>query len=254
MNPPRAPRRTGRVTIVIPAKDEEAAIGATLDAIPMSTLAAAGYEVDLVVLDGRSDDRTAHIARQRGATVIEDNESGKGCALRQAIPYLDGDFVVMLDGDGTYAPDAIPRMLEPLSRSQAEIVMGRRQVRPGAMNAVHKLGNVLLSCGASILYGRACRDLCTGMWAFRTDALRALPLRCRGFELEAEMFALASRLDLTIGQVPVDYLPRKGATKLDTGDGIRIGWCLLSCRFRSVGATADPQHAILSTTVKAGGR
>jgi len=102
------------------------------------------------------------------------------------------------------------------------------------MTPLHRVGNSLLSLTASVLYGRVCRDVCTGLWGFRSDVLRAMPLQARGFELEAELFAVSARTGLRVGHVPVDYLPRQGDShaKLSSGrDGLRIGWWLLRSRF-----------------------
>lgn len=223
---------TGLVTIVVPAKNEAEAIGETLRSLPLSTLHAAGFKTEVVLLDGHSRDGTAEIARRHGAIVVSDPEPGKGSAVRNARDSLRGDYVVMIDADGSYAPDAIPRVVSRLAWGEAEIVMGTRRMQEGAMSGLHRVGNSVLSLGAAVLYGRPCADLCTGLWGFRAESLRALPLTSRGFELEAELFSLASRLDLRIARVPVDYLPRKGETKLSSGrDGLRIGWCLLRSRF-----------------------
>ena len=241
MNPPptpdAAPQPTAQarlVTIVLPAKNEEAAIGRTLRALPLATLKAMGFDSEVLVLDGKSTDRTAAIASEWGATVVTDRERGKGSALRNARNHFGGDFIVMLDADGTYAADAIPRVVSRLAFGTADVVMGRRVPQAGAMSRVHEAGNSLLSVGATVLYGQACPDLCTGLWGFRADAFRKLPLRAKGFELEAELFALSSRLGLRIQQVRTDYLPRHGPTKLSGGpDGLRIGWWLVRSRFRS---------------------
>lgn len=221
----------GLVTIVLPAKDEAGAIAATLRSLPCATLHATGYRTEVVVLDGRSTDGTEAIARACGATVVRDRGHGKGQALRDARDAFQGDFLVMLDADGTYAPDAIPRVIALLAGGEADAVMGDRRVQAGAMTAVHRVGNALLSLGASVLYGKRVPDLCTGLWGFRMDALRRLPLRSAGFELESELFALSARLGLRIRHTPVDYLPRTGTSKLATRDALGIGWCLVRNRF-----------------------
>jgi dolichol-phosphate mannosyltransferase len=226
----------GLVTIVLPAKNEEEAIGATLRALPLSTLKALGFETEVVVLDGNSRDRTAPIARAWGARVLTDPGRGKGFALRSAVPEFRGDFVVMLDADGTYAADAIPRALAPLVRNEADVVMGHRLLQPGSMKGTHLVANVAVSMLASALYGRLCLDLCTGLWAFRTEALRSLPLKSRGFDLEAELFALTMRLGMRIQEIRVDYLPRQGTNNLAFGqDGLTIVRRLMRSRFLPIG-------------------
>jgi dolichol-phosphate mannosyltransferase len=229
------------VSIVVPAKDEEDAIGDTLASLPVQTLRTVGYEPEIVVLDGNSSDATVAIARSHGATVVRDRGHGKGAAVRDARHALRGEFTVMMDADGTYAADALPRLLDPLGRGDADVVMGHRRKQPGAMTGVHRFGNTMLSLGATVLYGRRCPDLCTGLWGFRTEALRALPMQSQGFELEAELFSLSSRLRFRIAHTPVDYLPRKGTPKLTTRDGLRIGWCLVRSRFQDLPPLPMPQ-------------
>lgn len=245
---PRGPR--GMVTILLPAKNEEQGIGATLRAIPMGSLAAAGFGAEVVVLDGASEDRTCAIARAWGATVVGQRRPGKGAAFRDALPLLDGDYVVMLDADATYPPDTVPLVLEPLARGDADVVMGSRRkgrAEPGAMGPLNRAGNLALSALASLLFLRRCSDVCTGLWGFRAEALRALPLESEGFELEVELFGRAARAGLRIREVPVDYLPRRGGTKLSrVRDGVRIGWWLLRTRFapaRRAAAASPLRHA-----------
>lgn len=235
------------VTIVLPAKDEERGIGGLLEALPLDTLHAMGFRTEVIVLDGNSKDETAIIARAAGATVIPDREPGKGAAFRHARTHMRGEYVVMLDADGTYASDAIPRVVARLAWGTADVVMGHRMVQPGAMPHLNRIGNKLLSAAASTLFLRRSRDVCTGLWGFRTAALQALPLRSRGFGLEAELFGFCARLRLGIAHLRVDYLPRHGPTKLNsTRDGARIARRLLVTRFcRLRGARVAPSPLAL---------
>ncbi len=226
------------ISIIVPAKDEAEAIGQTIDSLPVDALRALGFDVEIVVLDGQSSDGTEKIAIAKGARVIRDKGEGKGAALRDARAHLRGKYIVMLDADGTYPGAAIPHMLDPILKEGADIVMGDRVAQPGSMSGLHRIGNLALSLEASVLYGRRCPDVCTGMWAFRADALRSMPLQSKGFEIEAEMFAMASRLHLRVAHVRVAYHARAGTTKLSAArDGPRIGWCLVRTRFLKVRPT-----------------
>ncbi|HVL87018.1 MAG TPA: glycosyltransferase family 2 protein [Candidatus Thermoplasmatota archaeon] len=235
------PRARPLVTIVVPAKNEERTIGRTIQGLPRATLSALGFETEVVVLDGQSRDRTAQIAHDWGATVLQDEEPGKGSAFRRAVPLLAGDIVVMVDADATYAADAIPAAVAMVADDGADVVVGRRRPQPGAMRPLHRVGNRMLSLAASVLYGRRCADVCTGLWAFRAEALRRLPLSARGFDLEAELWALSCRSGLSIAFVDVDYLPREGAAKLSTlRDGWRIAARLLRSRVRTLPPSRGP--------------
>lgn len=237
-----------RLTLVVPAKNEEEVIGETLSSLPITTLETMGLNVEVYVLDGNSEDRTHAIARRWGATVIPDSHEGKGAAFRHALDSFQADYVLMLDADGTYPPDAIPRVLGPLIHGDADVVKAPRNVQPGAMKLSHRAGNALLSLEASVLYARRCQDLCTGMWAFRGEVLDTLPLQSTGFELEAELFALTSRLDLRVERVPIDYLPRMGETNLSgRRDGWRIAWWLVRSRFTRLPQQGEPPTASAMT-------
>lgn len=216
--------RKGLVTIVVPAKNEAAAIAQTLTSLPIQTLHIEGYTTEILVLDGHSRDATPAIAGELGARVIPDAAPGKGNALRLARRHFQGEYIIMLDADGTYAPDAIPRVLGPLAFASADVVMGCRVAQPGSMSRLHRVGNQVLSLSAAALYGRSCPDLCTGLWGFRAEALHAMPLRSRGFGLEAEIFALAARMRLRLAKVDVDYLPRSGESNLRA---MQDGWRIL---------------------------
>ncbi|MES2153961.1 MAG: glycosyltransferase family 2 protein [bacterium] len=245
MTPARPP--ASHVTLVVPARNEEAAILDTLRSLPLATLRAMGFSCDVVVLDGHSHDRTAAIAAAWGATVVPDRERGKGAALRQARGQLQGDLIVMLDADGTYAADAVPRIVARLAWGSADVVMGRRVPQPGSMSATHRAGNRLLSLAATVLYGRRVHDVCTGLWGLRAPVLRQLPLRSTGFGLEAELFGLCVRTGCTIAEVRVDYLPRRGVAKLTLGrDGMRIARRLVRTRLARLPRpdAAAPQAAL----------
>ena len=245
MNAP-ARARKGLVTIVVPAKNEASAIARTLLSLPLRTLQVEGYESEVVVLDGQSSDATPQIAANLGARVLLDAMAGKGNALRLARRHFQGDYIVMLDADGTYAADAIPRVLGPLAFGDADVVMGARNAQPGAMTGVHRVGNRLLSLGAATLYGRWCPDLCTGLWGFRASALHAMPLQSERFGLEAEFFALSARLGMRVQSVPVDYLPRQGQSSLRAvRDGLRILRRLVVTRVARMPATPGVEAADL---------
>ncbi|MHB8586504.1 MAG: glycosyltransferase family 2 protein [Thermoplasmatota archaeon] len=231
---PQRPPHT-RLTILLPARDEESGLGRTLAALPLHTLAARGYDVDVLVVDGDSQDNTARVARAWGARVGAHPGGGKGNDVRGAFERLDSDFVVMLDSDHTYPEHDIPRFVQALEGG-ADVVMGNRfggAIEDSAMSRVNRFGNRALSLLASTLYLHRTHDVCTGMWAFRTESLQMLSLRAKGFELEAEIFAQAARAGLTIAEIPISYRARVGETKLTpVAAGFSIGRALLANVFR----------------------
>ena len=222
------------ITILLPAKNEESGIETTFAALPIQRLTQLGYPVEILVADGKSHDRTREVAERHGARVVSQLGTGKGRAVRSALDVAKGDLVVMLDADATYPARAIPAFVAALEEG-ADVVMGSRflgHIEEGAMKPLNGVGNRGLSWLASLLYGRKCTDVCTGMWAFRRETMRGLGLTSTHFEIEAEMFARAAKSDLRITELPIAYGRREGVTKLGSVvDGFRIGAALVRCRF-----------------------
>lgn len=223
------------ILFILPALNEERGVGNVLDRIPSSELQRRGYHVKVWVLDGRSEDRTAEVAKEKGAKVLIQEGRGKGRAVSQAFDFIHSDFVIMLDADNTYNPrDVLPMM--SLLENGHDVVMGSRlqgSMHEGAMTKRNRLGNVMLSSIASILFRRFVSDLCTGFWGFKGSALRKITVDARGFELEAQMFSRCAKSGLVIGEVPINYGCRNGdGTKLRSfSAGARILLTLLTERF-----------------------
>ncbi|HWG92331.1 MAG TPA: glycosyltransferase family 2 protein [Candidatus Thermoplasmatota archaeon] len=230
---PTKPTSLGRVTILIPTKNEEAGIGQTLDALPLEALDEAGYETEVIVVDGHSTDATRDIAAQKGAKVILQKGKGKGWGFRSALPHITGDYLIMLDADGTYPAEAIPEFVKHVSNG-SDVIMGSRfkgHIEAGAMKRTNKIGNWGLSTLATVLYGKRCTDVCTGMWAFKRDAVKTLKLNSLHYELEAELFAQSAKAGLRIKEVPIVYRQRAGKSGLNSWkDGAKIAAKLLRKR------------------------
>jgi len=217
--------RRGTVTILIPTKNEEHGIGATLDALPLERLDEEGWGIQVLVVDGHSTDKTREIAASKGATVVLQEGRGKGYGFRSALPHLTGDYVVMLDADSTYPAESIPDFVALLERGY-DVVMGSRfrgAIEDGAMSARNKVGNHILSGLATGLYGKRCTDVCTGMWGFRRHSLKTLKLNSLHYEIEAELFAQSAKAGLLITEMPIVYRKRAGKSGLNSWkDGAKI--------------------------------
>jgi glycosyltransferase involved in cell wall biosynthesis len=222
------------ILIILPTLNEEPTIGRVIDEIPRETLEGKGYRVRLLVVDGNSTDRTRDIAREKGASIITERRRGKGIAMTKAFRLAEANFVFMIDADYTYPSGYIPDMLKLLERYPAVIgsrMRGRRE--KGAMSRLNLVGNYLLSLIATVFYGKRISDVCSGFWGFRGEVIKSLPLRASAFDLEAEIFSQLVRRGYNIAEVPVDYRRRSSPAKLRSlRDGTRIGWALITRRFR----------------------
>jgi glycosyltransferase involved in cell wall biosynthesis len=214
-----------KVSVVLPALNEEEAVGRVIDEIPVEELEAKGYQTEIIVIDNGSTDKTAEIAAAQGAQVINEPNRGKGRAIRTGIGAVSGDFVFMLDSDFTYPAGYITQMVELLEGGY-DVVLGSRlngSVEQGAIKRFNLVGNHLLAFLVNMLYGTRVSDLCTGFWGFKVDVLRSLNLDAVGFELEANMLIEVAKHKYRVGEVPIQYRRRATASKLGS---VKAGWMI----------------------------
>jgi len=145
------------VCVLVPTLNEAETIGEVIDGF-----AERGYD-NVLVVDGRSDDGTREIAVEHGARVIEQTGSGKGQAVREGLEHIEAEYVLMLDGDGTYRPADAERMLEPLD-DDYEHVIGNRfaEMEDGSMPKLNGFGNRAINRAFRFIHGRDLEDILSG--------------------------------------------------------------------------------------------
>ena len=223
------------VSIVIPAKNEALNLPHVLGALDDNY-----HEIFLV--DGGSTDETVQVARELrpDITIIGQTRKGKGNALACGFQSATGDFIVMLDADGSTDPSEIPRFVEALKEG-ADFAKGSRFM-PGAgssdISRLRQFGNYLLNKVVNVLYGTRYTDLCYGYNAFRRDCLGVMALdggeadNCDattmlwgdGFEVETLINVRIAKAGLRVAEVPSFEKSRHfGASNLNAfSDGIRV--------------------------------
>jgi glycosyltransferase involved in cell wall biosynthesis len=210
------------VSVVVPCLNEEENIEQCVRAAHKA-LADAELSGEVIVVDNASDDRSAELASAAGATVVSEPRRGYGSAYLAGFASATGTYIVMADADLTYDFADIPRFIERLEQG-FDLVMGDRMdnIKPGAMPWLHRyVGNPILSGFLNLLFRTGVRDAHCGMRAFRRAALPELELRTTGMEFASEMVIRAAKANLPIDQIPIEYHPRGGESKLST---VRDGW------------------------------
>jgi glycosyltransferase involved in cell wall biosynthesis len=210
------------VSVVIPCLDEAENVGACVRAAA-GALERDGVEGEVVVVDNGSTDGSAALAAAAGARVVSEHRPGYGSAYLAGFEAARGDYIIMADADLTYDFDDIPRFVNELDRG-AELVIGDRMdnIHPGAMPWLHRyVGNPILTGVLNLLFRTGVKDPHCGMRAVRRELLPALDLRTSGMEFASEMVIRASKVGLRISQVPIEYRPRSGVSKLSS---FRDGW------------------------------
>lgn len=209
------------VCILIPTLNEEATIGEIIREFKSS-----GFE-RILVIDGNSTDATREIAMREGAQVEVQRGKGKGTAVRQGFERIEEDIIVIIDGDGTYLPSEVNKLLDPIMKNEADHVIGNRFGFGGAFSRSHRIGNWILNKIFGLGYGVKLHDILSGYRALTKDALRKMNLRKEGFEIETEMVVESVKRGLRIKEVPIRYEKRRGSSKLNfVRDGLRILYTL----------------------------
>jgi glycosyltransferase involved in cell wall biosynthesis len=217
----RAAASPARVSVVIPCLNEAENVG-TCVRTAWDVLDRNGISGEVIVVDNGSEDGSAEIARLAGATVVHEPRRGYGSAYLAGFGAAEGEYTVMIDADLTYDFAEIPRFVDELDRG-AELVLGNRMdgVQPGAMSALSRIGNPLLSGFLNLLFRTPIGDAHCGMRAVRRDVLPALALQATGMEFASEMVIRAARADLDLRELPIELHQRGGESKLSP---FRDGW------------------------------
>ena len=195
--------------VIIPARNEEAALPAVLGEIPPEVIKT------VIVVDNGSTDRTAEVARGAGAIVVHEPRPGYGYACAagvRAAAENHADALVFLDADGSFDAMQIPDLLAPIVSGQAELVLGSRPaggMEPGAMPPHARFGNWLVARLMRLLYGLQVGDL--GPYrAIRADLLDRLEMQEMTYGWPTEMMVKAARQGARVVEVPVRYRVRRG--------------------------------------------
>ncbi len=197
-----------KVSVIIAALNEEAAIGKVIDAVPRNLVN------EIIVVDNGSTDQTAGVARAAGARVVIEPVRGYGRAFRVGLRSIstDCEILVFIDGDGSDCPEQMDRLVKPISDGDYDFVIGSRtrgQRERGSMNFHQVLAGYMIGFLLRIFYGVQSTDM-GPFRAIRRETLEALGLREETYGWPLEMQMRAARAKVRTLEVPVDYKRRAG--------------------------------------------
>lgn len=223
------------VTLMVPCYNEEKGIVNVMKDVKNYDSGKYGYNINVLVIDNNSTDDTSKIARKLGAKVVFEGKMGKGNAIRKGFSNIpeDCDYVVMIDGDNTYKPYEMHRLLELLDSGFSDAVIGSRlegEIIGKSMSVSHRLANWFFTFLVRKLYGANITDTCTGYFAWKREVVVKLNghAKSSGFAIEAEMITKMAKLGVKMHSVPISYEHRDGESKLSpVMDGIKITFMLL---------------------------
>ena len=225
-------RWNGRVSVIVPVYNEAAHVEELLRAIQASPA-----RKEIILVDDGSTDGTRQKLQSLPAMddvtiLFHERNFGKGAAVRTALAYARGEYVLIQDSDLEYDPQDYPALLKPLEEGRANVVYGVRPDRP-ERGMRFFLGAKLLTHLTNLLYGAGIHDEATCYKVFRRSALSQIRLDCRRFEFCPEVTAKLCRMGEKIAEVPISYAPRSAGEgkKIRHSDGWLAIWTLLRYRF-----------------------
>ena len=227
VNPPLQNSERILFSILIPVFNEQAYLTRIVETVLAAPLPE-GLDRELILVDDCSTDRTPEVIQELVAkypTVVrafrQSKNQGKGAAIRRAIQEMKGDYAIFQDADLEYNPMEYSLVLAPLLDGRADVVYGSRFASRETRKILqyhHKLGNLALTCLSNFTTGLDLTDMETCYKAFRSDALRSIPLRSNRFGIEPEITAKIAKRGWTVYEVPISYNGRRYS------EGKKIGW------------------------------
>jgi dolichol-phosphate mannosyltransferase len=241
ISPPEsaANERSGCVSVIVPVYNEVAHVDELLRAIHASPV-----KKEIVIVDDGSTDGTREKLRSMPlandiTVVFHEKNCGKGAAIRSALRYVRGEYVLIQDSDLEYDPRDYAALLQPLQENRANVVYGVRPDRP-ERGLRFFLGAKFLTHLTNLLYGAGIHDEATCYKVFRRSLISQIDLQCQRFEFCPEVTAKLCRRGEKIAEVPISYTPRSTGEgkKIRYADGWLAIWTLLRYRFCRAGTNS----------------
>jgi len=216
-----------KISVVIPCYNEQDGVREVIGRMPAAV-------DEVVVVDNNCTDRTAEVARALGARVVAERTPGYGAAYKAGLKAATGDIVATLDGDGTYPPEEIPRLVDMLVEKKWDFLSASRfpLSDPKAMGLSNRVGNWVLTAAAAVLFFKPIRDSQSGMWVLRRALLDRVRLTSDGMAFSEEIKLEALLRGFRFGEAHIPYGVRVGEVKLQKWrDGMANLWFLVRKRF-----------------------
>ena len=209
-----------------------------LEKIEKVALGEIGFEKEIILVDDGSADGTKEILKsldEKYKIIYHQKNQGKGAAIQTGLKHATGEYVIIQDADLEYDPQDYKNLLGCILENNAKVVYGSRRLNFKNKYSYRSfyLGGVFLTWVANIIYGINITEESTCYKLFKTEFLKSVPLRSKGFEFCPEVTARTAKRGVKIYEVPIHYYPRhiNEGKKIKWKDGLSALWTLIKYRF-----------------------
>jgi glycosyltransferase involved in cell wall biosynthesis len=223
-----------RLSVLMPVYNEKGTVTEVVRRVIETGLVSEVVLVDDGSTDGTRDILCAMDDGQLIRVFFQEQNGGKGAALRTAMEKASGDILLIQDADLEYDPGQYQRLLEPLVAGETKVVYGSRFLAgdPEGIMKSSLFANKLLTVMTNVLFRNSLTDMETCYKVFRREVLDGMSLRANRFDFEPEFTAKLLKRGIRIKEVAIDFNPRDYAEgkKIGAWDGVMAVWSLFKYR------------------------
>jgi len=206
------------LSVIVPVYNERGTIESLINEVQKVEL-----EKEIIIIDDASSDGTRQlIEKLKGPNIkkiYHEKNQGKGAAIRSALEFIEGEFVIIQDADLEYHPDEYSQLIEPIVKGRADVVFGSRFIGPHrCFLFYHYLGNKVVNLIANLLYNTMLSDFMTCYKVFRSSLIKDIEITANRFGFEAQITGEVFLRNQRVYEVPVSYSGR------NYSEGKKIKW------------------------------